>query len=259
MIIEGEELKRHNYVEVKQVKEVRTGRHLMCRKVTIKKPTSSNDDNTSKGANILFIHGGLGASRQFDALVGALSKDKSNNKRIDCYLYDQLGCGESKHPPDDWDAYSSIEHREDMLAITKSIITSMHNDSQLYVAAHSYGVSQTIKLLNVLETDLLDRVGGAILIGGGLKDSPSNLTKDGGHWIFKMPIFMLKIIQPTLSKNFVDAAFYPNNKALKEIALECSNRNHMAICKASYRQQQYATSEEARAVKVSCLISFECI
>jgi len=258
MIIEGEAIRRHNYVEMKMTKEIRPGRRLACRKITIDRSNNSVHNNTSNDGTasviILFIHGSLAASMQFDDLLASLS-NIDHEKKIDCYLYDQLGCGESVHPSNDWYAFSSTEHANDLETIVKSIIETMDVDSKLYLVGHSYGVSQTITLLHSLEPAILNRVGGAVLISGGLKDGPSELTNDGGHWIFRyMPMFILNMMQPGLSKNFIDAAIHPNNEELKKSAIEFSNKNDMAICKAFYRQQRYASAEEARAVSVSISI-----
>ena len=276
MIIEGEEIKTENYVEVKTLKEIRPGRKLMCRKVTINGTSAhsgGDDDSQQKQQQhptiLFFIHGSCAASKQYNSLLQSISKLNNGQKHIICYLYDQLGCGESKHNSDDWDAFSSSQMGHDLNVICQSILETMHNDSSLYIVGHSYGVSQTIKLLKSIEKDnekeegdqsqsqssnKLSRVGGAILISGGLKGCPvGGLSKDGGHWIFRyIPMFVLYKMQPLLSETFVKAAIHPANlSSLKEEALEISNGNDMAMCKAFYRQQTYADSEDAQSLKVS--------
>lgn len=262
MTAEGNDMKKEEkYVEVKSLKEVRPGRKLMCRNITIdgsECKLNKLNDPTVQPVNytFLFIHGSCAASSQFDSLLEKLS-ELNNSKKIHVHLYDQLGCGESKHPSNDWNAYSSSEHGNDLLEIVHSIISTMHKDSKLFITAHSYGVSQTIKCLISMDADKVSRVGGAILIGGGLKDGPTNLTNDGGHWIFSyVPMFVLNAMQPGLSRNFAEAAFHPVNTKLKEASLEVSNRNEMPMCKAFYRQQKYASSEEAKSLAVSNSHSF---
>lgn len=249
-------------MEVKTLKEIRPGRKLMYRKITMNgsesKRNDSKDDSTLQPTDytFLFIHGSCAASSQYDALLEKLS-ELNHSKKIDVHLYDQLGCGESKHPSNDWNAFSSLEHASDLLAITQSVIETMHKDSKFFMIAHSYGVSQTIKCLLSMDADTLSRVDGAILIGGGLKDGPTTMTNDGGHWIFRyVPMFVLKAMQPGLSKSFADGAFHPVNTQLKEASLLASNQNDMEMCKAFYRQQKYATSEEARSLEVSYFYSF---
>ncbi len=251
MIIEGDDIKRRNSVEVKAIKEIRRGRSIMCRKIVIEpadKNTSVEDRDT---LTMLFVHGSCAASRQFDDLVESLSDVNNGQKKMTLYLYDQLGFGESKHPSDDWDAFSSFELMSDLHVITKSIIETMDDNSQLFLVGHSYGVSQIIKLLNKIDTNEVSRVRvGVIFIAGGLKGWP--LTKDGGHWIFRLPLFVLERMQQSLSESFFHAAVHPSNaENLKEIALDISNRNEMQICKAFYRQQNYADSEEAQYLTVS--------
>lgn len=259
MDAEHKEIIKEKCMEVKTLKEIRPGRKLMCRKVTINGSESKhNDSNDSTvqpvDCTFLFIHGSCAASSQYDSLLEKLS-EVNNSKKIHVHSYDQLGCGESKHPSNDWNAFSSSEHGGDLLAIVQSIINTMHKDSKFFITAHSYGVSQTIKCLLSMDADKLSRVDGAILIGGGLKDGPTNLTNDGGHWVFSyIPMILLKAMQPGLSRNFADAAFHPVNTRLKETSLLASSQNEMEMCKAFYRQQKYATSEEARSLDKKTMV-----
>ena len=137
----------------------------------------------------------------------------------------------------------------------------MPSYSPLYILGHSHGVSQCIRLLQSLQSSsMLSRVKGAIFIAGGLKDGPSELTNEGGHWIFRfLPMFMLKQMQPKLSEDFVEAAIHPSNSNLKDSALEISNGNDMAMCKAFYRQQKYVSSKDALSLTVSCTFSLSLI
>ncbi len=263
MIVLGEQVKKEHYVEVKGLKEVRPGRKLMCRKVTFVQDHNNENDHDVQTKTLLFIHGSCAASAQYDSLLEHLAMKQSEEKKTKfvCYLYDQLGCGESIHPPNDWYAYSSSELGQDLLSITESIIDSINEtNSSLYIVGHSHGVSQSIKLINAIEdkeqsngsNSISNKIDGTILIGGGLKDSQCDVVNDGGHWIFTyMPIFLLNRMQPSLSEGFVNAAFHPSTSdKMKEAALVQSNCNDMAMCKAFYRQQQYADSLEAMSFKV---------
>ena len=240
--------------------------------------------------HLLFIHGSCATSQQYNSLLHSLATlitteqdtNKNNNMKNDsqyhCYLYDQLGCGESKHPSSDWNAFSSIEHDHDLETITTLILKEMtttmtmqHDQQQqveeehaFYIIAHSYGCSQTIQLLSSLQEQTKEDklfqqqhheiIKGAILISGGLKDChTTQLTNDGGHWIFNgfIPLCILNLLQSTLSQGFINAAIHPKNVMLKDESLRLSNSNDMAVCKAFYRQQRYATSEQAQCLKVS--------
>ncbi len=267
MILKGGTVQKDYFYEVKEWKEIRPGRKLMCRKVTFDYTDDANDDDghEHQGEHIttlLFVHGSCATSQQYDTLLESLAlKQKERGQmstKFVCYLYDQLGCGESSHPPNDWYAYSSSELSADLQSITQLIIQSIkaNPSSSLYIIGHSHGVSQSIRLINSLEKEQTESsssfIDGAILIGGGLKDAPCEITNDGGHWIFTyMPMFMLHRMQPSLSVGFVNAAFHPTtNSELKEAALSDSNKNDMAMCKAFYRQQKYADSVEAKCLKV---------
>jgi len=241
------------------MKEIRSGRNIMCRKIMIGEPIGEQDCNISQvGITILFVHGSCAASKQFDDLVKSLSDINNQQKRITLYLYDQLGFGESKHPSDDWDAFSSLELGCDLHAITQNIIETMNDNSLLFLVGHSYGVSQAIKLLNDMDENKVSRVGGAVFIAGALRNGPSpsnNLTKDC-HWIFRyLPMFALQKMQQSLSEGFFHAAVHPSNaEKLRETSLEISNQNEMQICKAFYRQQNYATSEEAQCLTTRAIV-----
>lgn len=266
-MFDGEETVEQNYVEVKTVKEIRPGRKLMCRRVTIDGGnTIADSEETGRRQatmHILFVHGSCAASRQFNDLLKSLSELNNKEQKIVCYLYDQLGCGESSHPPDDWDAFSSAQLAQDLHEISHTIINGIHgdendesNESPLYIVGHSHGVSQTINLLQSMKTEpkKLSKVQGAIFIAGGLKDCPDcALTDEGGHWIFRyIPMFILRKMQPGLSESFLQAAVHPTNiEKLRKSALDISNGNDMAFCKAFYRQQKFVDSEAAHSLTVS--------
>ena len=139
-----------------------------------------------------------------------------------------------------------------------------HPRSQpLFIVGHSHGCSQVIQAINSLTTQQskapliqTSRIKGIILIGGALSDGPSSLAKDGGHWIFTyLPMFLLRNMQPSLSESFFQAAVHPSSQdRIRETAMAISNRNDMRFCKAFYRQQIYATSQEAKQVQVKALV-----
>jgi pimeloyl-ACP methyl ester carboxylesterase len=94
------------------------------------------------------------------------------------------------------------------------------------------------------------------MIGGALKDGPDGLAVDGGHWIFKyVPMFLLHKMQPSLSESFFEAAVHRTNREhLRTKAVDLSNRNDMRFCKAFYRQQVYAGSNEASQLGMKTLV-----
>ncbi len=262
------------------IKEIRPGRKIFCRKIT-----SEFDSSPEKNEylHILFVHGSCAASSQYDALISQMSDAMKQRRRSDendqrkcedelrcrsmhCYLYDQLGCARSsQHPTSDWDAYSSEELLLDLKAITQSILQQNQRGienkdlNSLYIVAHSHGVSQAIKLVvDYLSPSESSKIKGLILIGGALKDGPASAqTQDGGHWIFRyIPMFLLRKMQPSLSKSFIEAAVHPSNldRLRRSGALDISDKNDMAMCKAFYRQQKYATAAQASNVKVRIFV-----
>lgn len=172
---------------------------------------------------------------------------------MECVLYDQLGCGGSVQPTIKWDAYSAAEMLKDLEAIVSSALSQGQDQDQdetdvpLFLAAHSYAVSQTIHLFQRLTPLQNSRIKGIFLISGGLVGGPSPLLKDGGHWIFRLPMPVLRRLQPTLSEAFVTAAIH--DPELREKALEISKKNDMKMCRAFYRQQKWATVEDALSIK----------
>jgi pimeloyl-ACP methyl ester carboxylesterase len=221
--------------------------------------------SSSSMTNILFVHGSCAASSQYDDLIRAMSMKLLETQeqiqsypkisKINCYSYDQLGCAESKHPTSDWESFSSSNLLEDLRTIVKDgVLANSNKSSSLFLVGHSHGCSQVIQLVNSLSASDRSRIKGVILISGALKDGPGEHAKDGGHWIFKfVPMFLLRKMQPSLSQSFFQAAVHPKHKnALKERALNVSDTNDMMFCKAFYRQQVFATSEEAAQIQVSC-------
>jgi len=248
------------------MKEIRKGRTILHKKISGNAPQANEKRNPSSIINILLVHGSCAGSEQYEALVSDLYKHVAQNMtaedeymELNCYLYDSLGCGKSKHNVSDWYAFSEKELAKDLEIVFHSMnqdaSTAEDTKKKTYILAHSYGVSQVIKLLNELN-DKKDKddnslaVDGIILIGGTLRDGPVSMGK--GLFIFRLPLFILKWIQPKLTDAFVDAAYHPESEeSLKEKGRTFSNQNDMAFVKAFYRQQtKSADSIDARNIKV---------
>eukprot|EP00594_Rhizosolenia_setigera_P010855 CAMPEP_0178961940 /NCGR_PEP_ID=MMETSP0789-20121207/14041_1 /TAXON_ID=3005 /ORGANISM="Rhizosolenia setigera, Strain CCMP 1694" /LENGTH=325 /DNA_ID=CAMNT_0020645941 /DNA_START=18 /DNA_END=995 /DNA_ORIENTATION=+ len=241
-------------------KEFRLGRKLFFRKVIIDKDIQIEEH--TKTVHILFVHGSCASSKQFDSLINSIQnnicKYQGGNIKIVCYLYDQFGCGESKKYCDvkDWEAFSSVELDLDLQAVTEFVLNeeicsgnkTSNEKNEFYISGHSYGVSQTIKLLQNKPTTK-GKVNGVILLSGALKSPNGGVTQDGGHWVFRyFPLWLLKKLQPGMSEEFVQRAFHPSNlEKFKESALKICNQNDMNFVRAFYRQQKYATVEETKS------------
>lgn len=239
--------------------EIRAGRVISCKKTSCK---IQNGNTKLPASNLLFIHGSCAASMQYNNLIESMKnycqhgipevnsqKKEGIPSKMNFYSFDQLGCGESRHPSSDWYAFSTENLITD-LKIVCSQIKQSESSSPLHLVAHSHGCSQVIQLLN--SPQIHSRIAGIILIGGALKGGPAALAKDGGHVIFKiLPTFILNRLQPSLSNSFFNAAVHPNHHdKLRNSSLEISNSNSMEFCKAYYRQQKYASIEEASKIKV---------
>lgn len=254
--------------EAKSSEESEKVKVLPNRTVLCKRRSSQirkDNDGISPIVNILFVHGSCAASSQYYDLISAMEikvaemvkSEKLQISKINYFSFDQLGCAGSKHPADDWEAFSSANLLRDLQSIVKNgILPNSKASSPLFIVGHSHGCSQVIQLVNSLSDSNRDRIKGVVLIGGALKDGPGELARDGGHWIFKyLPMFMLRKMQPSLSQSFFDAAVHPKNRErLRESAINVSNTNDMLFCKAFYRQQVYASSEEASKVKTKALV-----
>ena len=262
--------------------EVRPNRTVLCRRSSIGVSNTGtdtdtdtdglNDDGTNRVLcssiiNILFVHGSCASSSQYDDLLNALEINGNINNgningnkissypssKINCYSYDQLGCAGSKHPSTDWEAFSSSNLLQDLQSIVQDgILPASNESSSLFVVGHSHGCSQVIQLINRLSASHRCRIKGVILMSGALKDGPGEHAKDGGHWIFKfIPISLLRKMQPSLSQSFFEAAVHPKHReTLRKNAINVSDTNDMLFCKAFYRQQVYASSEDAAKVQV---------
>lgn len=233
--------------------EVRPERSLFCRRVNI----SDKDNASQRNISLLMVHGSCAASSQYDCLIEEFRKDHSDLKfrSLGIYLYDQFGCGESASSSSDWKAFSSTELLQDLETIILAIL-DIEKESDLYIVGHSYACSQLIQICNKLEDKIITRVRGLVMLSGALKDGPCINARDGGHWIFKyFPLFMLRRMQKGLSRSFLDAAVHPTNRErLREKCLDISNKNDMEMCRAYYRQQVYADSEDAGKVKIRSII-----
>mmetsp|Transcript_3450 Transcript_3450/g.4805 ORF Transcript_3450/g.4805 Transcript_3450/m.4805 type:complete len:307 (+) Transcript_3450:99-1019(+) len=250
--------------------EIRNGRKLMRRKIAIPIGFSTDFSDEVGDVDIIFVHGSCASSNQYNSMLECLAANVAGDLRdvneedvdhtgpqLTCYLFDSLGCGESDHSPHDWYAYSTDELDSDLEAITRLVLgqESCKPDTPLFLVGHSFGVSQVIRLVNKLNAEkFTDRIKGVVLISGAINGGPLG-NMDGGHWIFRyLPLSVLRRIQPILSQSFFKAAVHPSNQQrLQKSANDLSNANDMAMCRAFYRQQKYATVNDAKALEVRIL------
>ena len=124
--------------------------------------------------------------------------------------------------------------------------------SEFFIVAHSYGTSQVVTMLS--EADANIAVNGVIMIAGAVGGGSSQVAIDGGHSIFRLPIFVLNLIQSKLTNEFLSAAYFGTNMELRKYSGEKSNQNPMYIVKAFYRQTKWATKMDIIKLNVSFIL-----
>jgi pimeloyl-ACP methyl ester carboxylesterase len=213
------------------IEEIRSGRSLFCREIQLGGETSK--------FNLVLLHGTCAASAQFDLLLDALEKEGLSSH---CYLYDAVGCGRSPMLPT-FDAYHTNEQILDLKAI---LDTRIEQTRPTLILGHSY--APTI-ILRYLAQNKQSCVRACIFLSTAIHGGPLPIP-DGGHPIFKLPVFLLKCLQPTLTKGFLQIAFDPSaDPALIEASRVSSNKFDMAMCQWYHRHHQFANQEEAMAAK----------
>jgi len=112
----------------------------------------------------------------------------------------------------------------------------------------SFGTSQGIRLANL--ADSLDfKLNSLTLLGTALT------LPDGGHPLFRLPLFVLDWIQPWLTSQFARIAFHEDcSPDIIAKSSEQSSANPMHVCQAFYRQFKWCTAEEVSGVSCPVLI-----
>lgn len=185
---------------------------------------------------VFFVHGSMANYLQFESLIESLRGD------YNIVAFDAYGCGKSEKPQG-WEEYSADEHLEDVKTIVQKYKTSTN-----HVICHSFGTSQGIRLANLSAT--LDiKLNSLILLGTALT------LPDGGHPLFRLPLFFLNWIQPWLTSQFAGIAFHEDcSPDIIEKSSEQSSSNPMHVCQAFYRQFKWCTAEEVAGVTCPVLI-----
>ena len=263
-----------NKKKQKWIHEIQDGRKIMRRCMSFKYPSLSSAEAPTSIINILFVHGSCAGSIQFESLISSLdqsflnsktstteiddeSKIESHNMTLNCYLFDALGCGDSKPNVFDWHFYSEQALAKDLENIFSHMCQEEKKEDETktktFIVAHSYGTSQVIKLINNLNSpENHIPLDGIALIGSALGDGPCKTAINGGLSIFKLPVFILKWMQTTMTNSFVEAAYHgDSHQSLKETARTFCNQNDMAIVKAFYRQTKWVVSKDTKNIKVS--------
>ena len=179
----------------------------------------------------ILVHGSAATLLQWQHQIKTL--EKSN---LTVIAFDLLGCGRSAKPSD-WYAYAIREHLEDVREVVRRF--SIHGKPTV-VFGHSMGCTLAIKAAHSAA-----EIAALVLI------CPV-AALPGSVALFRLPLFLLEWMQPTLSKGFTQAAFHaetlvghtPEHSALLALSAELQGANSMRMCKAYYRQLELATPEE---------------
>jgi len=245
--------------------EVRPGRNLYCRTLHLKQehddddtPIATNQIHRRRHIHILFVHGSMAWSDQFEPLIfflgqTLLGRQQKDLPMLTCHLFDAFGCGKSRPKRSSNFNVSDVSERalaNDLKAICDRIINnSVGEAGKFFMVAHSYGTSQVVTMLSEEGTSIA--VNGVIMIAGAVGGGSSEVAIDGGHSIFRFPVFALNLIQNKLTNEFLSAAYFGANMELRKYSGEKSNQNPMYIVKAFYRQTKWATKMDIIKLKVS--------
>jgi pimeloyl-ACP methyl ester carboxylesterase len=217
---------------------VRPGRTLFVRKVRI---GGEKQSLPSKTLQLVLVHGTCGTQEQYDRLLMSLSeqmKHSSNTNsyglKLKCLLYDWMGCGQSpilRHQGD----YAREETCQDLQAL---IATETDSTLPILFIGHSYGPNIFLNL-----STPLPNVVGYVFLGSAAR-TPSLLHPDGGHPIFRLPLFILRCLQPSLNKAFVQQAVHPQNVEIMQLSSNECNHNDMFMAKAYHTQSRWTSTEQ---------------
>ena len=220
-----------------------------------------------------FVHGSMARLGQFGAIIKRVEK-----LGCGCFSFDMFGMGRSAGrymPIDDGsDAYSTSSFSRDELLldlIAAYACCCEQSGGPVIIVAHSFGCQLAIELaLNIADPLCLDMPkardpAGMVLLGcqGPVDGGDADLAKYAkAKRLFGLPLFVLRLIRPFLSRGFKERAFHTDTVAvleginselnsgtctptpersrylrnMLEYAAALSGSNSMAVCKAFYTQ-----------------------
>jgi len=184
---------------------------------------------------LIFVHGSMGRMSQFSHLIDRL---KSNYEIL---AFDMLGCGFSEKPKHSADCYAAAEHYKDFLKFLDRFVVDY---GDIYFIGHSLGTSLCMKASLERGPPL-----GMVLFGTCIFEEG---WKTPG--IFALPNFLLYIIQPLLTEDFVFKAI--SKKSGEFVALESfySNRNPPYVFKSLYTNYEWISEKEISSLECPILI-----
>ena len=239
--------------------------------------SSPSPSQSSVPLNFIFVHGSCATMKQFFPLIHLI-----HGRGHRCVAYDFVGCLFSPLSQE-WYDYSTDSLTADLYAFYR---TYSLPDHQNIVIGHSFGSSQVMRLAaeygrdairkreereeqegekrenddenekeaSEKDTPLLlarpkiphvDRI---VLIGSAMFVQPPSL-------LFTLPVMVLQWMQPMMRKTFLARAYHQETRAevLEEAANSCDH-NDMYMCKAFYRQFQWAPTDIITSVTTPALL-----
>lgn len=204
----------------KELLELRPGRKLMIR-----------TGGQANHATVFMIHGAGGRGEQWQNQVSALAPE---NRII---VPDLLGHGASPRPKH---GYHFSEIAADLEALFRKYKTK-----QNIIVGHSYGTAFALWLT----AKFPEEVKRSVLIGA------ATLRAASGSSVWKLPVFILKMLQPKMSRSFADGAFHPSADqefVARERAI--SDQNSLAMMKRLFRGMHYKGDRDLSQIRQPVLI-----
>ena len=181
---------------------------------------------------VFFIHGACARMSQFESLIKALSP------KFNIIAFDRIGCGYSSKPTE-YSSYNDISIFLDLCALFENYIpqSSIHHKHEILIISHSFGCSQTIKLLSKFSNSSVYNydVKSVILIGAASLILGKNLPLFTTS-LFSLPHWILEYLSSALAKGFRTKGIHPNAKKVNELEKTFAGVNPPYMYTAFYLQ-----------------------
>ena len=185
---------------------------------------------------VVFVHGSMASMLQWSAQI-----EHFGSRGWTVVAYDYLGCGRSPKP-EVWDEYATSALLDELKGVLAKYAGANPEDRgrgrRLVLVGHSAGTSLILRYAaEAASSSTVLPLAGTVLFAPTLTTSPLVA-------IFRLPLWLLRLLQPTLSGGFAERALHATTRrgetdhARSVIALanEVSGSNPMHVCKAYYRQ-----------------------
>jgi pimeloyl-ACP methyl ester carboxylesterase len=216
-----------------ELTEVRPGRILFHRIEILgsAKPT----------LQILLMHGTCASSSQYNSLLQELTN--TLDQAVVCHLFDAISCGRSPLVRD-WDAYHTDEAVLDLEAVL-----GQHMDNSLPTVLIGHSYAPTIIIRYIHRHGIPSNIKACVFLSSGVSGD-ANPIPNGGHPIFRLPVIVLRCLQPSLTKSFLRLAYHPKScTTMIQEASKSSSGNDMYMAKAFHTHHQWATQDECHSLR----------